>query len=125
MQNRTSWRASQSPALFLQLAALEPGLSLGVKRRERRAVEARQFILDRVADLALQIGEVAITFGKLRQVRFVESQFRIGLDRVDAVFFICEPSQYDAPAAFALFQEIVEAPAADDIAQDALDLCAL
>src|SRR5262249_25139301 len=113
---------SRSRLIFL---ALKPGLALRIKRRKRRPIEPGKLVLDLVADLALQVGEVAAAFGKLRQMCRVEREPRIRLNRVDAIFLVGEPSQHDTPTAFALFQEIVKATGTDNIAKHALDLCAL
>src|SRR4029078_13223953 len=125
IQIRTSLCVRHPLASFLKLLALEPSLALGIKRCKRRPVEPRKLVLDRVTDLALPVREGAIAFRKLRQVRLVEREPCIGLDRVDAVFLVGKPPQHDAPAAFSLFQKIIEASAAHDDAQHALDLGAV
>src|SRR5262245_22571207 len=124
-KNRTSWRVRQPLALLLKFLALKPGLTLRIKRRERRPVEPRKLLLDLVADLALQIGEVTVAFGELRQMCLVERKPRVRFDRIDAVFLIGEPPQHDTPAAFAFFQEIVKAVGTDNIAKHARDPGAL
>src|SRR5581483_3691200 len=107
------------------LAALYAKGEAWLKGREGRPFESGKLVLDRVADLALQVGEVAVAFRKLRQKSFVERKPRVGLDRVDAVLLIGEAPQDDAPASLTLFQKVVKAAAANDIAEHALDLCTL
>src|SRR5215467_13530439 len=108
-----------------QFLPLEPTFALGIQSLERGSVQAGQLVLDLVADLALQVAEMAIALRELRQESLVERQLCIGLDGIDAVFFIGEPAQHDAPAAFALFQKIVEPARTHDIAKHSVDLVAL
>src|SRR5262245_25160448 len=124
-KNRTSWRVRQPLAPLSTVSRLLPSVTPRIKRRKRRSIEPRKLVLDLVPDLALQVGEVAVAFGELRQMRLVEREPRVRLDRIDAIFLVGEPPQYDTPTALALFQEIVKAAGADNVAQHALDLCAL
>ena len=55
----------------------------------------------------------------------VEHELGRRVDRIDAVLLVGEAPQHEAPFAFALFQEVVEAAGADHVALNALDLGAL
>src|SRR5665213_93112 len=108
-----------------ELMALEPGRALGIKRVQIGPVEAGHVAFDHVADLGLQISEVAVAFRKLRQQILVEHRPRRGVDRIDAVFFVSQAAEYDAPFAFALFQKIIEPSGAHHVTDHALDRRAL
>src|SRR5262245_45798914 len=105
--------------------ALEPFGTEGVERRHLRPVEARHVLFHLVADLGLQIGEVAVADGEPRQQRLIEVEHGGRIDRVDAILFVDQPAQHDAPATPPLLQEVVEAPGAHHVADDAVDRGAL
>src|SRR6266511_2925104 len=71
------------------------------------------------------LSEVPVTRRKPLEQRPVENRRRAWRDRVHAVLLIDRLTQHDAPAPLALFEEIVEPPGAEYVAQHTLDLGAL
>ena len=68
---------------------------------------------------------MAIAFRELRQQLLVELEPGGRIDRIDAVLLVGKAAQHDAPVAFALFQEVVEAPEQVTSHMHAFDLGAL
>ena len=68
---------------------------------------------------------MAIAFRKAREELGVELRGRARIDRVEPVLLVDRLAQHQAPAALALFQEIVEPPGAHHVAGHALDRPAL
>src|SRR6185312_11111783 len=68
---------------------------------------------------------MAIAFGVLVQQFRVECHGGTRHDWIEAVLLVSVPARDDTPAAIALFEEIVGAAPAGDVAQHALDHAAL
>src|SRR5258707_14885302 len=71
------------------------------------------------------MSEVPVSRWKPLEQRPFEDRRRAWRDGVHAVLLIDRLAQHDAPAPLALFEEIVEPPGAEHVAQHALDLGAL
>src|SRR3954453_6987457 len=115
------WRASY----FLDRLALEPRTSARIQCLDLGPLHAGHVALDRVADAGLQISEVPVARWELLEERFVQNGSCTRRNGVHAVFLIDRLAQHDAPTALPLFEEIVEPPGAEHVAQHALDLGAL
>ena len=116
---------SPSRQVALLLFPLQPGGAPAIQQIERRAVAARHVGLHPIADLGLQIGEVAVTLGHLVQKLLVELDLGARHHRIDAVGLVNGLAQNHAPARFSLLQEIVKPARASDVAQNTVDLRAL
>src|SRR5688572_25352706 len=106
------------------LSAFEPGPPLAVKPLDFGSPELGQAGLDGEPQAGLQVGEVAVAFGKAREQRRIELQARRRVDRVHAVLLVDRLAAHDRPAA-ALLEEVVEAPGAHHVHRHAVDLAAL
>src|ERR1041385_7438712 len=109
----------------LQRLALEPARALRVERVQVRTFETWHVSLHFVADLALQISEMEITFRETLEQILIERELGGRIDWIEAISFISEPAQHQSPAAATILEEIVEAPGADHVANDAVDRRAL
>src|SRR3954465_7337774 len=109
------WRASY----FLDRLALQPRSSARIQCLDLGPLQARHVALHRVADAGLQISEVPVARWELLEQRLVQYGRGAGRDRVHPVLFIDRLAQHDAPAALALFEEIVESAGAKHVAQHA------
>ena len=88
-----------------------------VERFHFGAFQPRHVRLHLVADVALQVGQVAITFWETLQQFLIERQQLPGIHRIHAILLVNRLPQHDTPAAIALLEEIVEATRADHIAR--------
>src|SRR5260370_7501357 len=84
-------------------------------------MEPCHFGFDFVGDLGLQISKVPIALRKTLEQRPIECELGRRIDRIEAVLFVNQPAQHQAPTPVALFEKIVKAPSADDVADDAVD----
>src|SRR5260370_39602716 len=111
-------------ATLFKLLPLEPIFTAPIERRDLPPVEARHAGLHFVADPGLEVGEVPVALGKLRQQVPVQLQLCGRVDRVETVLFVDRLAQHQAPAVVALLEEVVESARADHVADDAIDACA-
>src|SRR5713226_10075861 len=95
-------------ATLFKLLPLEPTFTAPIERRDLTPVEARHVGLHFVADAGLEVGEVPVTLGKLRQQVPVQLQLDGRVDRVETVLFVDRLAQHQAPAVVALLEEVVE-----------------
>src|SRR6266404_2568104 len=105
--------------------ATQPALAAGIQRFDFGSRQLRHVALDGVADLRLDVSEMAIALGKLGQFRLINDKSRGWIDRVDAILLINRLAQHNAPASFTFFDEVVEASGADHVAQHTLDVASL
>src|SRR5215468_10889558 len=87
------WCKPSECSPLLGALALEPFGTEGVERRHLWPVEARHVLFHLVADLGLQIGEVAVADGEAGQERLIEAEHGGRIDRVDAILFVDQPAQ--------------------------------
>src|SRR4051812_45324593 len=86
------------------LAALEPVRPQRIERVGARPIDPRHIVLHLVADLGLQIGEVAVADRETRQQLRIELGRLPGIDRSDLVLLVGQAAPDQAPVSFSLFQ---------------------
>ena len=69
-------RSAAAPRLTLQIPAFQPRRATAVERLDLGPGQARHVVLDRVADLGLHVGEVAVALGEAREQLRVELELR-------------------------------------------------
>src|SRR5215467_6820709 len=108
-----------------QPLALEPARALPIERVQVRPFEAGHVCLHLVADLGLQISQMPVAFRKTLEQILIERQLGRGIDRIETILFVNQSAQHQPPPGAAIFEEIVESPGADHVADDAVDRGAL
>ena len=73
--------------------AVEPRRPTSVKRLDLGALEAGHIILDRISNLGLEVGEVAVAFGEAPEKLGVERDGGSVIDRIEPVFLVNRPVQ--------------------------------
>src|SRR6516162_8908751 len=108
-----------------QRLALEPARTLPIERVQVRPFEAGHVRPHLVADLGLQISQMPVAFRKTLEQILIERQLGRGIDRIETILFVNQPAQHQPPPGAAIFEESVESPGADHVADDAVDRGAL
>src|SRR5258706_14259107 len=91
----------------------QPLFSFCIQRIGVGTFQSGHIGLDLESESGLQIGEVFVAFGELRQNFWVELHCRRRIDGIHAVLFVEQPSQHDGPAVRALLEEIIKASGAE------------
>src|SRR6185437_11584047 len=102
----------------------EPFGAAAVQVLHLRADQPRHVALDVVSDLGLDVGQMAVTGGELREQPLIELRSRPAGHRGETVDLIDRLAQDHAVGGtyfLTALQEVVEAPRADDVALHALD----
>src|SRR5262245_9375982 len=113
------------PSLAPRGSALQPAAPTGIERLHDWPLEAWHVALHAIADLLLDIGEMAVALRKRREFRRIELERGRRIDRVEPVLLVDRLAHDHAPAPGALFDEVVEPTGAHDVAGDAVHAGAL
>jgi hypothetical protein len=114
--SRGAGGAPSAQVRALRDRALQPGLPSPIQFLDLRPLQARHVAFHPIADLLLRIGEMTIPNGERVQLFSVQRQPCGRINWIEPILLIGRLTQNKAPGAATLFQKIVEAPGADDIA---------
>src|SRR5262249_9087326 len=114
------YRRSRS-VLGLLGATREPRGAARIQTLDFGAFERGHVRLDREAEPGLQVSEMTIAFGKLRQQSRVELELRRWIENVEPILLVDGLPQHDRPSLAALLEEVVETARAHDVAGHTVD----